>query len=544
MQANLDDVPSRADQISVWHALRDWIAASTFTPTWLKGPWRHPLIGYLVAVLLQLLAAAASALLVDAFPGFAFTGVLSLLMILIIALAWGAGPSLLAALAGAVLVNLVALPPHFGWTLRRPSDLVGLTIFLVGGLTIAVVGSLAERSRRDAHQTRAIAEEAMQRLRGIQAVTDIALTYQHVDDLVRRFLERITAVLAVDNAAILLLDETGQQLIIHQARGPEEEVAGQVRIPLGKGIAGRIAASRQPLFVDDLRFAEAANPFLKEHIRSLMGVPLLANGRVIGVLHVGTTSPRRFTDDDLKLLQLVADRMALALDQAQVYRAQQAVRAEATARANEIEAIFDAVFVYDAQGHIVRTNAAARTMMGLDAQPNYVTFSPTERGQLIGARDGSGGPLRTEEYGLTRLLRGEVLTGGNAMDVALTTLDGRELHVNIGGAPLCDVDGRIVGAVAVSRDVGERRLLERQTHDTLDALLELAHALVLASQDSTPGRNGRSPVGQQLVGLTRRVLGCQRVGIVTFDPERGVQHPVVGECRGRPGGRSPGPDRP
>jgi GAF domain-containing protein len=56
------------------------------------------------------------------------------------------------------------------------------------------------------------------------------------------------------------------------------------------------------------------NPILLEKgIRSLMGAPLLADGTVIGVLHVGTLSPREFTGHDVDLLQLAADRAAMAV---------------------------------------------------------------------------------------------------------------------------------------------------------------------------------------------------------------------------------------
>jgi anti-anti-sigma factor len=57
-----------------------------------------------------------------------------------------------------------------------------------------------------------------------------------------------------------------------------------------------------------------ANPLLlAQGIRSLMGAPLLAEGTAIGVLHVGTSSPRAFTGDNLDLLQLAADRAAVAV---------------------------------------------------------------------------------------------------------------------------------------------------------------------------------------------------------------------------------------
>jgi serine phosphatase RsbU (regulator of sigma subunit)/anti-sigma regulatory factor (Ser/Thr protein kinase) len=62
------------------------------------------------------------------------------------------------------------------------------------------------------------------------------------------------------------------------------------------------------------------NPLLRQKgIRSLLGVPLLVEGRVLGVLHVGTLTPRVFTDGDRDLLQLAADRAALAIEHAHLY---------------------------------------------------------------------------------------------------------------------------------------------------------------------------------------------------------------------------------
>jgi hypothetical protein len=61
------------------------------------------------------------------------------------------------------------------------------------------------------------------------------------------------------------------------------------------------------------------NPILQERgIRSLLGVPLLSSGDVIGVLHVGTLGNRRFTDDDVRLLQIVADRVGFAVQSRRV----------------------------------------------------------------------------------------------------------------------------------------------------------------------------------------------------------------------------------
>jgi putative methionine-R-sulfoxide reductase with GAF domain len=152
------------------------------------------------------------------------------------------------------------------------------------------------------------------RLRRIESVTDAALAALDVEDLLVELLDRVREVLAVDTAAVLLLDSAGQQLVATAARGIEEEVRQGVRIPLGKGFAGRIAAERKPVIVESVDHSTVLNPILHARgIRSLLGVPLLSGGKVIGVLHVGSLTSRRFTADEVSLLQVVADRVALAV---------------------------------------------------------------------------------------------------------------------------------------------------------------------------------------------------------------------------------------
>ena len=77
-------------------------------------------------------------------------------------------------------------------------------------------------------------------LDAVQRVTDRALAYLSEDDLLAELLLRISEILDADTAAILLLDEDAQVLRARAARGLEEEVERRVRIPVGKGFAGRV----------------------------------------------------------------------------------------------------------------------------------------------------------------------------------------------------------------------------------------------------------------------------------------------------------------
>jgi phosphoserine phosphatase RsbU/P len=156
--------------------------------------------------------------------------------------------------------------------------------------------------------------DAEDKLRDIRSVTDAALSHLSAGDLLTTLLRRVREILDADTAAVLLLDSLGRHLIATAASGLEEEVSQGVRIPVGQGFAGRIAAGRRPVILDHVDHGNVLNPILLEKgIRSLAGVPLLVHGAVLGVLHVGTLRDRVFTADDAALLQLAADRAALAV---------------------------------------------------------------------------------------------------------------------------------------------------------------------------------------------------------------------------------------
>ena len=152
------------------------------------------------------------------------------------------------------------------------------------------------------------------RLRDIQSITDAALSRLDELELLAELLDRIREIMQVDTAAVLLLDPSSGQLIATAAAGLEEEVRQGVRIPVGRGFAGRIAAERRPVVLDHVDHTTVLNPILwVKGIRSMMGVPMTTGDDVIGVLHVGSLVPRRFTSYDTELLQLAADRAATAV---------------------------------------------------------------------------------------------------------------------------------------------------------------------------------------------------------------------------------------
>jgi anti-sigma regulatory factor (Ser/Thr protein kinase)/putative methionine-R-sulfoxide reductase with GAF domain len=157
-------------------------------------------------------------------------------------------------------------------------------------------------------------------LLGMYRLTDPGLSELALEPMLAALLERTKEILEVDTVAVLLIDEAERELVARAAKGLEEEVERGVRIPIGAGFAGRIAAERTPIFIADAEYAEIMNPILREKgVRSLLGVPLIVEARAVGVLHVGTLTPRTFTNEDAALLQLAAAQAAPAIERARLF---------------------------------------------------------------------------------------------------------------------------------------------------------------------------------------------------------------------------------
>jgi anti-sigma regulatory factor (Ser/Thr protein kinase)/putative methionine-R-sulfoxide reductase with GAF domain len=164
--------------------------------------------------------------------------------------------------------------------------------------------------------------EPTDQVRGLYRLSDPALSELGLEDLLDELLVRVQEALAVDTVAILLHDPEAKQLVARAAKGIEEEVEQGVRIPIGRGFAGRIAAERVAIFIADVNHADIMNPILRQKgIRSLLGVPLIVEGDLIGVLHVGSLTPRQFEPRDVAVLQMAAARAAPGIERARLFSA-------------------------------------------------------------------------------------------------------------------------------------------------------------------------------------------------------------------------------
>jgi len=207
---------------------------------------------------------------------------------------------------------------------------------------------------------------------------------------------------------------------------------------------------------------------------------------------------------------------------------------QANEHAAQLEAMFEAmvdgVVLYAPDGSIVRANAFARSIMAIGTPDNYLDLPIDIRAKRRRFTDSAGRLLPIHERPQWRILHGETIPSGQAQDIVIHTGGGKEpaarYNMSVSGAPIYDAQGNMTGAVAIWRDVTSRRALERRVHGALDALLQMADALVHGLGHQHVEDAGQAPrptqatvVAHRLAELTNQVLGCQRVGITVIEPE-------------------------
>lgn len=186
-----------------------------------------------------------------------------------------------------------------------------------------------EDARSAAVAARHEAEQALRELRAIGRITDIAIGRSTYEEMLAELLARLTEELEVDEATVLLLDSATDELVLRAVHGVGAGFDGDVRIPLGRGVAGRVAESGEPLVVEDLAASEVFSPRLRGRMSSVAAVPVRNEAMVIGVLLVATRLPHRFAEESIRLLEIVADRMGGVFARTRLFEAERRAREQA-----------------------------------------------------------------------------------------------------------------------------------------------------------------------------------------------------------------------
>ena len=189
------------------------------------------------------------------------------------------------------------------------------------GVFVQLHHERAERVRES--RARAEAEAVARAVHTLQILSDAAMTHLELDELSRAIVDRSAGLFGADSAALLLRDDKLPGLHV-RARGgdlPLELAIADERVRVGEDVLGGLAASHNGAILQagNLDEADRAQAGLGGGLASLLVVPLLSSGALMGLLLLGSCNEEHFGQRDLELLTLAAERMALAVDHAQRY---------------------------------------------------------------------------------------------------------------------------------------------------------------------------------------------------------------------------------
>ena len=192
------------------------------------------------------------------------------------------------------------------------------------------IGVAAENAR--------LYRETQRRVRELELLHDVSLAAalgEHLDETQQAATDALAAAIPLSRVALMLVDEQRRTLGIQASSGyPEESMEG-LCVPLGKGIVGWVAQHGQPALVGDVRqdprYLEVA-----ADVRSELCVPLTVGPRVIGVLNLESPGVHAFTDDDQRLLGVLANNLAVLIERVRLFEQVEAARLELRLRADAL----------------------------------------------------------------------------------------------------------------------------------------------------------------------------------------------------------------
>ncbi len=225
----------------------------------------------------------------------------------------------------ATIIAATLAPIAVGEPAAETRDLIGRALLFgaIGLVLIAYVAYVrAQRVtlRAQEQDARAHALAATKRVRDLQWITDAALPHVDLQELLDELLSRIIRAFDADQGAILLRSEESSRLAVRATYGLSAGLAPDFYGSIATSLAGRMAFSRRPVSLERADADATLQSLLTGcGVQSLLGLALTLDRQLLGVLYIGTRDRKPFSDDDAALLQLVGDRVALAVDRARLF---------------------------------------------------------------------------------------------------------------------------------------------------------------------------------------------------------------------------------
>jgi len=295
-----------------------------------------------------------------------------------------------------------------------------------------------------------------------------------LQQVLNRLLSEMDGVFRTDISSVRLLDPGTNSLVVKASGADAEEVAQeQIEIRMGEGFIGWVGKTGETFITSDIskdpRFADF--PRAKKKVTSAIAAPIKITDRTVGVISCASSTRKRFTSDDLELLDSVASLAGAAIERADLYQ-QLLSRGEAVT-----ESLIDGLVVVDRECRVVMTNRTSREMLG--ARPGM--GEPLER--ILKGKVGEWRRLcRDIENRIIDCPPGEPPTAfSRDLKIVAGIGEGRVLSARV--SPVTSQWSTVIGAVLLLQDVTEVQRLTGELaleKTKLEAVLENVAVGVLA----------------------------------------------------------------
>ncbi len=400
---------STTKKAHITERLYQWFLDNTFGPNFLTGTVAHPALGYLIAILFQVVMSTALLVLMHFYPLFPFPSIPLVLVILLVALGWGAGPSIAALLTGAIYLLFFVLPPTFSFSITNSADIIGIGLYLAVGLTISIFASNIERARRTSEQLRLRLDTI------IDAIPDPLTIYDAAGRRVQQ--NRAAHEKGSEVSPPITLAQITSQLATRRSSG---ELMSLEALPVARALRGEVVTGaellyRVPVKQQDRLVAISAAPLYGLSGKTIEGA--------VAITH--DLSERKQIEDDLRASE-------------ERYR-------------SIVQTANEGVWLVDTQARTLYANEVMAKMLGVSAE-EMVGHSVLE---FVFPEDEVEGQIHIENN-----LRGRF----EQFDFRFRRPDGSPVHTLACTSPIRNGAGSIVGALGMFTDVTERRRAEEQEH--------------------------------------------------------------------------------
>jgi PAS domain S-box-containing protein len=365
-----------------------------------------------------------------------------------------------------------------------PGDFFSVVVILIStAIVVRLITEMLFQQSTDLHRElheRKLTEEQMHkqaaRAEALASLSHLLTQVGQDPQLLLNTIVQRCANLIGDGASIFLYSPDNEYLQLAAVANPDPQAVEIFRaellarpIRVDEGAYAKVLAEYQPVLIPVIspaQLIERGSPERREYYRklplhSMMLVPLHVQGRILGIIGMARHTPNRdYTSEDLALLQDIADRSALAMLNAQLYRgAEQELlerkRAEAKYR-NIFENAIDGIFQSTPSGHFISVNPAMARMYGYES-PEEMIQSVNDISTQIYVDQNMRNDL------VRRLAEGEKLTEYKTLDYRK---DGSTFWTSMNVQAICDEDGKILYYEGTIEDITGRKLADEALRES------------------------------------------------------------------------------